>query len=287
MKIAFLFLTIDNPHFSGIWDEYFKGQEGRYSIYIHPKYPERHSWKPQNIIKTLKETGWGFITRAYTELIKEAFKDEDNYKFITVSESCLPIKPFDQLYDEIMNNNDSYIKRMLITKYDCEERIKKHIEEVKGTDMIIPDKCSYIKHYARFCLSRYHAQKLLQADKEGRMEFFNTMHVGDEFFLTVLQPLKHYKDFAITFDDWEYVKKAVRKINKKIEKYYKIQETKGKNLSDKIKELQKIKKDIAKNPKTVTKVTKQDLKQMIATPSFFYRKFSKDSNIGEYIGEFI
>jgi hypothetical protein len=287
MKIAFLFLIIDNPHFTDIWDEYFKGNEDKYTIYIHPKYPEKHIWKPECIIKELKETKWGFITRAYTELIREAYKDKDNYKFITVSESCLPIKPFNVLYDEIMSNDDSYIKRMLITKYDCQERIKKHIEAVKDTDIIIPDKYSFMKNYARFCLSRYHANKLLIADKEGRMEFFNTMHVGDEFFLTVLQPLDKYKDFAITFDDWAYVKKAVKKINIKIEKLYELQETKHINENDKIQELRKLKEDIAKNPKTIIKVTKQDLLQMRETKSFFYRKFGKDSNIEKYIKKFI
>jgi Core-2/I-Branching enzyme len=286
-KIALLFLLIDNPNFPNIWDEFLKGNEDKYTIYIHPKYPVQHTWRPKNIIKSLKETGWGFITRAYIELLKEAYEDKNNYKFITISESCVPIKPFNILYDDMMKDNLSYIKRMEITKYDCIERIKKHINEIKNTNIIIPDKYTFIKHYARFCLSRYHVNKLLIANKQDKMEFFNTMHVGDEFFLTLLYPLDKYKDIAITFDDWEYVKKLIYKINHKLKKYYKIQETSNKNLNEKIVELQKLKQDIAKNPKTITKLTKEDLKQMKTSNSYFYRKFSKDSNIKKYINKFI
>jgi len=42
-KIAFLFLTLSNPNFPDIWDKYFKGNEDKYSIYIHPKNPNEVS----------------------------------------------------------------------------------------------------------------------------------------------------------------------------------------------------------------------------------------------------
>ena len=81
-KIAFLFLTLDNPNFPKIWNSYFRGHKDKYSIYIHPKFPEKVTWKKKDIIHNLHETAWGFITRSYIELLKEAFKDSDNYKFI-------------------------------------------------------------------------------------------------------------------------------------------------------------------------------------------------------------
>jgi hypothetical protein len=97
-KIAFLFLVLDNPNFPKIWDKYFRGHKDKYEIYIHPKYPDKVTWKKRSVIKNLQETGWGFITRAYIELLKEAFKDPDNYKFVTISESCIPIQSFDDFY---------------------------------------------------------------------------------------------------------------------------------------------------------------------------------------------
>lgn len=288
MKIAFLFLIIDNPNFPDIWDSYLEGNEDKYSIYIHPKYPKKHTWRPNNIIKHLKETSWGYITRAYIELFKEAYKLEDNVKFITISESCLPIKKFNILYNDIIINNlnESYIKKMIITKYDCDSRLKNHIDKVKG-EMYIPDKTSFIKHYARFCLSKNHISILLKAEKEKKLEFFHTMHVGDEFFLTILYPLKDYINMAITFDDWNYTKKIVNKLNDKIKKLYELQEKKHKNEEDNIKKLQLLRNDINKNPKTIIKVSKTDLKQIKETDSYFYRKFSKESNIGKVIKKIV
>ena len=57
-KIAFLFLTLENPNFPKIWDKYFRSHKDKYSIYIHPKYPELLTCKkkniksPRNIFKT-------------------------------------------------------------------------------------------------------------------------------------------------------------------------------------------------------------------------------------------
>lgn len=49
-KIAFLFLTIDNPHFPKLWDSYFRGNKEKYTLYIHPKNREKVTWKNKNII---------------------------------------------------------------------------------------------------------------------------------------------------------------------------------------------------------------------------------------------
>lgn len=130
-KIAFLFLIIDNPNFHEIWDKYFEGNEDKFNIYIHPKFPENHTWKPEHIIKNLQPTKWGFIVDAYMELFKTAFENKDNFKFITISESCVPIKPFNMLYDEIILSNISlsFIKKMNISKYDYEVRLSKEIKK--------------------------------------------------------------------------------------------------------------------------------------------------------------
>ena len=45
------------------------------------------------------------------------------------------------------------------------------------------------------------------------------MHVADEFFLSLLPSSKFIKDFAETYDNWEYIENEIKKINKKIENY--------------------------------------------------------------------
>ena len=123
-KIAFLFLTIENPNFPKLWNKYFRTHKDKYTIYIHPKYPEKVTWKKKHIIKNLQETAWGYITKAYIELIREAYKDPNNYKFVTISESCVPIQSFDNFYENAISDSRSWIKKMNIIKYNYEERIK-------------------------------------------------------------------------------------------------------------------------------------------------------------------
>jgi hypothetical protein len=276
-KIAFLFLTLDNPNFPKIWNSYFRGNADKYRIYIHPKYPEKVSWKKNKIIKNLEQTAWGFITRAYIELLKEAFKDPDNYKFVTISESCIPIQSFDAFYKECISDPNSWIKKMNLSKYDIENRIK-----IAKTTIHTKVPEIFIKNYARFCLNREHVELLLKKTEE--LNFFHNMHVGDEFFLTVLNPLKNVRNFAVTYDDWDYIKNLIKDVTNKIRQKYEEQEKYHKNLKNKIEILQKEKirlYKISKNPKLILKV-KDDLKKIKECNSFFYRKFAKDSDIEKY-----
>lgn len=53
------------------------------------------------------------------------------------------------------------------------------------------------------------------------------------------------------------------------------------------KELQEKYNNIAKNPKNIIIVSKEDLQNMKTTKSYFYRKFDKNSDIEIYIYKFI
>jgi len=291
-KIAFLFLVLDNPNFPQIWDEYFSGANNsdKYSLYIHPKYPEKVTWRKENVIKNLQETGWGFITKAYIELLKEAIKDKDNYnyKFITISESCIPIKSFNIFYNNCINDKLSWVKNMKISKYDEYERLGKQKIIATKENLIIPR--YFMKHYARFCLNRNDVLKLLLKEKKKELDFFHKMQVGDEFFLSALDNFK-YKDFEVTFDDWDYIHDQKKNIKDKLKKLYEFEKReKLKNNLAKIKIIQnKINaldiefKKISKSPKTIINVkNNNDLLKIKNCKSYFYRKFSKESNIEKY-----
>lgn len=279
-KIAFLFLTLDNVNFPQIWDHYL--DRSKCTIYCHPKYPENVtvSWMKENIINDLVPTGWGYIVGAYQNLLKAAYANQDNYKFITISESCLPLTQFDKFYDAVFsdNINTSYIKYFTISKYDQKERI-----EVNPSYQ----KYNFVKHYARFCLSRYHVEKLLSDEKKEDFEFFKKMHIGDEFFLSMLDKNDHIVDFAVTYDNWEYVKDKRKKVNKQIENLFsKLEKSKDKihkeRLTNEIDKLRILRDDFSKNPKSYTHVTTQDIKNAKSTGSFFWRKFPKNSNVEKF-----
>ena len=275
MKIALLFLTLDNINQPEYWNDYITNQN--INIYVHAKYPDKVTipWMKKNLIKTSADTSWGFIVHAYILLFKTAFENKENIKFITISESCIPIQSFDNLYKFLKSDNikTSYIKKLKISKYDREERIKtqKNYERI-----------NFIKHLARFCLSRYHVQLLLNK-KEEELDFFYKMHVGDEFFLSLIAEHNYIKDFSITFDNWNAIDKQIKQINNNIKLLYEKIESKSiENISDlkkNIKELQDKKKIISPNPKSYSIVNINDINEAKNTGSFFWRKFPKDSNV--------
>ena len=224
-QIAFLFLILDNPHFPKIWDSYFRGHKEKYNIYIHPKFRDKTTWKPKNIIKNLQETAWGYIVHAYIELLRTAYQNPNNIKFVTISESDVPIQRFDNFYEDSMKDKRSWIKFSKIKKYNWQERIGKQPNKNKPVH--------FIKHLARFCLNREHVGELLKKSKEKQLEFFYKMHVGDEFFLSVLYPITNVKNFAVTYDDWDYVHKELVKIKNKKRECFEIQEKTGKKGKEK------------------------------------------------------
>mgnify|MGYP000223743036 FL=1 len=108
-KIAFCFLTIDNIHKAELWEDFFKGHEDKYSIYLHPKNPEKvdPAYK-KYILGNLVETKWGDISlvRATLNLFREAYKNQNNKICVLVSDSCIPLNNFDYIYNELMVNKD-------------------------------------------------------------------------------------------------------------------------------------------------------------------------------------
>jgi Sulfotransferase family/Core-2/I-Branching enzyme len=275
-KIAFLFLTIGDINQPEIWTEYFKQHWHKVNIYVHPKHPSlvKTKWLKSNIIDTLVPTEWGFITHAYYELLKEALKNKDNMKFVFISESCIPLKTFDLFYKKLMTDHihTSYVKFMEINAYNKNARIKSqpNYKELEP----------FVKHYARMCLSRYHSEKLMACK---HFDFFNKMHVGDEFFLTCIHPVQnkdYIKDFEITYDNWNDIEEQTKQYNSEIELLY--QQLEKEDISDSLKikikkELtnkQLIRDDIRKNPKTYTSITPNDIEMAIKKESFFWRKFT-------------
>ena len=285
-KIAFLFLIIDDIHHPDIWSKYFENHSDKINIYVHPKYPEnvKTPWVKKNIIKPLVNTEWGFITNAYYHLFEAAFKNEDNIKFVTISESCVPLRPFDKFYNDIFTKNDirtSFVKFQPVTKYDMISRIQTQ----PNYNMFK----SFVKHYARFCLSRYHVDKLLKLHNE--FKFFNNMNVGDEFFLTMINAkpnVDFFKNYEITYDDWDYIINEREQLNAEIKKMYELIESQkysdnvNKIIKDEI-ENKKIYRDtISKNPKTYNVVTANDYKKALATGAYFWRKFPKTTIIPNF-----
>jgi hypothetical protein len=266
-KVALLFLTIHDHHQPEIWTEYLKKTD-KFSIYAHPKINKiRTPWLRAAVIPKRAKTGWGHITEAYYRLLEEALKDPVNMKFMFLSESCIPLKPFDAFYQKVILEDatlkKSYVKLMPISGYDRKERI----ETQKGHESI-----SFIKHYARMCLSRADAEKVMENSLRGRKmrAFFNGMHVGDEFFLSGISQ-DHFEDFEMTYDNWDDTRMRAKQLQAEIVELRKLEQTV--RTEELIRRKEAEMKVVNNNPKTYTSITGSELDVAVNRESFFWRKF--------------
>ncbi|CAI5494640.1 unnamed protein product [Closterium sp. Naga37s-1] len=92
-KVAFMFLTKGPIPHAKLWERYFKGHEGSYSIYVHTapgyEFPKNASALFRNNTIRSEAVSWGSPTMIDAErrLIAAALKDPANHNFVLISES--------------------------------------------------------------------------------------------------------------------------------------------------------------------------------------------------------
>jgi hypothetical protein len=202
-KIAFLFLTRNNLKRSEIWEEFFKDNESRYTIYCHPKEPENVSTQllKNNIIPEHIDTCWGCINlvEANILLMQNALKEPKNKKFILVSESCIPIVSFNKFYDIVMQNDNS---RIGIHKTNT---TPKRYKDIRNPEFL---ESEFIKHSGSGCIfNRKHATLLVNS--KHKLKDWTTTFATDEHYngnmLRVLdkQFNSNNDNIKTTFDIWQ------------------------------------------------------------------------------------
>ncbi|CAA0834231.1 Core-2/I-branching beta-1-6-N-acetylglucosaminyltransferase family protein [Striga hermonthica] len=112
-KIAFLFLTPGALQFERLWDKFLQGHEGRFSVYVHASKDKPVHFSCHFInrkIRSIKVT-WGKFSMVDAErrLLANALKDPDNQHFVLLSDSCIPLRDFDYVYNYLMFTNVSFV----------------------------------------------------------------------------------------------------------------------------------------------------------------------------------
>ncbi|GMJ01522.1 hypothetical protein like AT4G30060 [Hibiscus trionum] len=112
-KIAFMFLTPGSLPFEKLWDMFFRGHEGRFSVYVHaskekPVHESRYFLNREIRSSTVQ---WGAFNMVDAErrLLAYALKDSDNEHFVLLSDSCVPMHNFDYVYNYLMHANMSFV----------------------------------------------------------------------------------------------------------------------------------------------------------------------------------
>ncbi|KAL9227199.1 hypothetical protein vseg_002921 [Gypsophila vaccaria] len=112
-KIAFLFLTPGSLPFELLWDKFFQGHEGRFSIYIHASREKPVHLSHYFIGREIRsdKVAWGKISMIDAErrLLSHALRDIDNQHFVLLSDSCVPLHNFDYVFNYLVFTNVSFI----------------------------------------------------------------------------------------------------------------------------------------------------------------------------------
>ncbi|KAJ0250382.1 Core-2/I-branching beta-1,6-N-acetylglucosaminyltransferase family protein [Hirschfeldia incana] len=114
-KLAFMFLTKGPLPFAPLWEMFFKGHEGLYSIYVHalPDYRsdfDRLSVFYRRYIPS-QAVAWGEMSMCEAErrLLANALLDISNEWFVLLSESCIPLRGLGFIYGYVSGSRYSFM----------------------------------------------------------------------------------------------------------------------------------------------------------------------------------
>ncbi|KAK8513460.1 hypothetical protein V6N12_052648 [Hibiscus sabdariffa] len=96
-KIAFLYLTPGTLPFEPLWDMFFRGHDGRFSVYVHASREKPVHNSDYFIGRDIRSerVAWGKISMVDAEkrLLSHALLDPDNQQFVLLSDSFVDLGP--------------------------------------------------------------------------------------------------------------------------------------------------------------------------------------------------
>ncbi|XP_051145733.1 glycosyltransferase BC10 [Andrographis paniculata] len=115
-KVAFMFLTRGPVTLAPLWDKFFKGHQGLYTVYVHSDPSYNGSEDVGSVFHgrriPSKEVDWGNVNMVEAELrlLANALLDISNQHFVLLSESCIPLYNFSTIYAYLMNSTQNYVE---------------------------------------------------------------------------------------------------------------------------------------------------------------------------------
>ncbi|XP_058753167.1 glycosyltransferase BC10-like [Vicia villosa] len=112
-KIAFMFLTPGSLPFEKLWDNFFQGHEGKFSIYVHASKTKPVHVSRYFVNRDIRsgQVVWGKMSMIDAErrLLANALQDPHNQHFVLLSDSCVPLYNFSYIFDYLMYTNISFV----------------------------------------------------------------------------------------------------------------------------------------------------------------------------------
>lgn len=213
-KIAFIFLIYDEINHEHIWQLFFKSIDtDKYNIYIHYKIYKPSSFFDKYKLNNIIPTEWCGISlvQAHNLLLKEALKDQNNTNFILLSNSCIPFKTFDYIYNNLFINY-SYFNLMLLKNFDnCilalsninKNLIRKNhqwsILNRKHALLLVNDESKYINWFYNCSVC---------ADEYAHINYLIYSKLDNEIIIT-----NNEKEKATTFTNWNSEQSVLNNYN--------------------------------------------------------------------------
>ena len=205
MKIAFCFLIYDIINHEELWNLFFQNVDtNKYTIYIHYKFNKPLKYFEKYKLNNCIETKYVDVTviHAHRLLFKKAY-DEGCYKIISLSQSCIPFKSFDYIYNFLTRDDFGHFN--ITPQKQC-----------------FPNCNSLINYYGQnviqkssnwFILNRKTCESILRYDKQNIDNEYGSIYAPEEiYFITNifynnLQDLiittPNLSNDATTFTNWE------------------------------------------------------------------------------------
>lgn len=186
-KIAFLFLTRGHIAFESIWREFFtwRTREEEFSIYVHPQkgFTFRNtSFFYKKEIEHTVETVYlkASVSEAERELLRAALQDPLNEYFCLISESCIPLHPFQTMRSALFRSGSSVVNACPMSPGASEVGLRWR-EPLAQVGL---QKHQWRKSVQQFALTRKHAE--IVAYDKILFKAFETVPIPDEHYIPTL-----------------------------------------------------------------------------------------------------
>ena len=260
-KIGFCFLCKDDIHKMSLWINFFKDNYDKCNIYIHcyNKESVRQDFIKKYHIDKVLPSEWGNIYDIVQYVMKLSLKNDD-YKLILLSESTIPVKPFKYVYDYLIFDNKGFLN---YAPHNSENKktLEMQVSRFNNNSIKIPNFLKKISkehwfYHESWVIFNQEMMNIISNEKEY-IDLFRKCICSDEnyaiYIFSILNKLELFHNLKITYTNWNVEREIDGKRHSKM--YNKIDH------NDKL------------------------LKELISPNFLFARKFTKDSNIEEYLPE--
>ena len=252
-KIAFCFLIYDKINQEDLWYKWLKNvDKNKYNIYIHYKENKPLKYFEKYKIKENIPTEYGksSIVNAHNLLFKNALND-NNYKIISLSQSCIPVKSFDYIYNFLTKDNLGHFN------------IGPHSQNFPRCNKLLKyyDKNTIQKSSNWFILNKKITKIILN----------NNKHTIDKIYKNISYPEEHY--FITTIFD----NNLQNQIKTTSNLAYSTTFTGWTDMDDyKVFNKSKLSKNY---PNEYDKICNEELEYLVNSKSLFARKFNEKCNL--------